>query len=199
VAIVVERFDRIQGRTRIVRLHQEDLCQALGVHPRLKYESDGGPGAQLAVELLRNNSPRANEDIDTFVGALLMSYLIGATDAHAKNYALLHSDTDRIRLSPLYDVASILPYDRYDPRRAKLAMKVGGKYRLRDIGEAEWRKLAKGVRLDEGVVLDRLHAMKRDIVARYQSVRGDLRTQGLTHPILDKLGDELEGYVRSIG
>lgn len=70
------------------------LCQALGVHPRQKYESDGGPGAQAAVELLRGNSPRAQEDIDTFVGALVMSHLLGATDAHAKNYALLHGDTD---------------------------------------------------------------------------------------------------------
>lgn len=198
VTIVVERFDRIEGGGRIIRLHQEDLCQALGVHPRLKYESDGGPGALGAVELLRSNSPQAHVDIDTFVGALIMSYLIGATDAHAKNYALLHTDTDRVRLAPLYDVGSILPYDRFDPRRAKLAMKVGGKYRLRDIGEAEWRKLAKELRLDEGTVLDRVHAMKKDIVARYQSVRGDLRKQGLTHPVLDKLGEKLEEHVRSL-
>lgn len=27
------------------RVHQEDLCQALGVHPDKKYESDGGPRA----------------------------------------------------------------------------------------------------------------------------------------------------------
>lgn len=199
VAIVVERFDRVQHGTRIVRLHQEDLCQALGVHPRLKYESDGGPGAQAIVELLRSNSPRAKEDVDTFIGALIMSHLIGATDAHAKNYALLHGDTDRVRLAPLYDVASVLPHGRYDPRRTRLAMKIGGKSRLRDIGEPEWRKLAKLLHLDEAMVLERWHTMKRDIAGLYQRVRDDLREQGITHSILDELGEKLEEHVRSVG
>ena len=198
VAIVVERFDRVQLSTRIVRLHQEDLCQALGVHPRQKYESDGGPGAQAAVELLRGNSPRAQEDIDTFVGALVMSHLIGATDAHATNYALLHGDTDRVRLAPLYDVASILPYGRYDPRRTRLAMKIGGKSRRRSSRRPGRGKDAQVLLLDEGRAPPRVRAMKQDIVGLYQRVRDDLREQGLTHPILDELGRKLEEHVRSV-
>src|SRR6185437_13558152 len=44
IAIVVERYDRLRMRGGIVRVHQEDVCQALGVMPTTKYESDGGPG-----------------------------------------------------------------------------------------------------------------------------------------------------------
>ncbi len=56
IAIVVERYDRARAGGRWVRIHQEDMCQALGLHPTRKYESDGGPGVQRIVELLREQS-----------------------------------------------------------------------------------------------------------------------------------------------
>jgi len=59
--------------------------------------------------------------------------LIAGTDAHAKNYSLLLSGP-QVRLAPLYDVASILPYDEFDLRKVKLAMKIGGEYKLSQIG-----------------------------------------------------------------
>jgi serine/threonine-protein kinase HipA len=192
-AIVVERFDRArEDGGRIRRLHQEDLCQALGVHPARKYENEGGPGASRIVALLRDHSQRTERDIRAFVDALVLSWLIGGTDAHAKNYGLLHDSHGLVRLAPLYDVASILPYgDRFDPRRAKLAMKIGGEYRVRDIGTAEWRKLAKELRLDADDLIERIRVMARDVAPRFSAVRDRMRDEGLDHEILDRLAKAL--------
>ncbi len=60
--------------------------------------------------------------------------MIGGTDAHAKNYSLLIGAGGRTRLAPLYGVASILAYEKYDVQKVKLLMRIGGEYRLRDIG-----------------------------------------------------------------
>ncbi|MEQ9246931.1 MAG: HipA domain-containing protein, partial [Nitratireductor sp.] len=55
-AIVVERYDRRPTNRGLIRIHQEDICQALGVSPTRKYENEGGPGARAVVDLLREYS-----------------------------------------------------------------------------------------------------------------------------------------------
>lgn len=110
VAIVVERYDRQQKGNDIIRVHQEDTCQALGIMPTKKYQNEGGPSATNIIDLLRTYSTDRDTDLDTFVTALGFNWLIAGTDAHAKNYSLLLSGPD-VRLAPLYDIASILPYE----------------------------------------------------------------------------------------
>jgi serine/threonine-protein kinase HipA len=110
IAIVIERYDRQQKGNDIVRVHQEDMCQAFGIMPTKKYQNEGGPSAFNIAELLRTYSTDRQEDLDTFIAALAFNWLIAGTDAHAKNFSLLISSR-RVRLAPLYDVASILPYD----------------------------------------------------------------------------------------
>ena len=129
IAIVIERYDRQHKGNDIVRVHQEDICQALGTMPTKKYQNEGGPSATNIVELLRNYSTDREDDLDTFVAALGFNWLIAGTDAHAKNFSLLLG-ARRVRLAPLYDVASILPYDEFDMHKVKLAMKIGGEYKL---------------------------------------------------------------------
>lgn len=142
-AIVVERYDRfIDGDKRVVRIHQEDFCQALGVHPQQKYENQGGPSATLISMHIAMHSSAPDEDQRTFFDALIFNYLIAGTDAHAKNYALLFARGPQIRLAPLYDVASWLPYKHTNERGVKLAMKIGGEYRTSHIAERHWTRLA---------------------------------------------------------
>lgn len=196
VAIVIERYDRIATgaaprRNEIERIHQEDLCQALGVHPARKYQNEGGPGVESCVAILREHSLRAEEDVRTFVDAQIFNWLIFGTDGHAKNYSVLHAPGGRVRLAPLYDVASILPYPGIDRMRAKLAMKIGSKYRLRDIGLHSWSKLARANRLDEDEVLGRVTAMSIRITDEAQSLLHALRAEGLRHAILRGLVDAL--------
>lgn len=89
VAIVISRYDRVRTTAGWKRVHQEDLCQAMGVPPGKKYQSDGGPGARAILELLRVYSSAAAQDAATYIDALALSWLIAATDAHAKNYSIL--------------------------------------------------------------------------------------------------------------
>lgn len=130
-AIVVERYDRltVEGGA-LVRIHQEDLCQALSIDPSLKYESDGGPGAVEIIALLRAvlSPRRADEAVWQFVDGLIWNWLIGATDAHAKNSSLL-LEGSRVDVAPLYDLASALPYGDHE-RELRLAMRVGRDYRV---------------------------------------------------------------------
>jgi hypothetical protein len=127
------------------------------------------------------------DDIEAFIDAIGFNWLIAGTDAHAKNYSLLLSVGPRVRLAPLYDVASILPYDDFDMRKIKLSMRVGGEYRLPDVGLRQWRKLAKEVRIDEGRLIDRLAAMAEHIPDAVAAIPAALRRDGLDQRVVERL------------
>lgn len=180
------------AKTRpILRAHQEDLCQALGCSPTNKYQNDGGPGPAEIIRLLRNQSSAPGEDVDAFVDALAFNWLIGGTDAHAKNYSVLIAGGGRVRLAPLYDLASILPYRQFDLQKVKLAMTVGGKYRWRDIGRRQWIKLAEEVRLDVDGMLGRLSTLATRVISDTPSVVSETRRAGIAHAILGTLEDSI--------
>jgi serine/threonine-protein kinase HipA len=154
-AIVVERYDRVEQDGAYVRVHQEDLCQALSVLPSGKYQNNGGPGPEDIVALMRRAMPSAAADEDTwrFIDALALNWFIAGTDGHAKNYSLLLG-TGEVRLAPLYDIASALPYDDHE-RRFKLAMKLGGSYAVYPFRNP-WRRVANDLAVDVETLLDRV-------------------------------------------
>lgn len=195
VAIVIERYDRERMEGGIVRVHQEDMCQALAVPPTLKYENEGGPGARAIVDLLRTFSGRSDEDVRRFVDALAVNWLIGGTDAHAKNYAMLIGAEGRARLAPLYDIASILPYD-FDLERVRLAMKIGGAYRLRDVGPRQWMKLAAELRLDADALLQRLRDLATALPDTLSGICQAAAKDGLDHPLVERLAGALTDRAR---
>src|SRR5580693_3999101 len=102
------------------------------------YESDGGPGVRKIVDLLREHSSHPEDDVQSFLDAIALNWLIAGTDGHAKNYALLLGAQGAVRLAPFYDLASVLPYQMIKLNKAKLAMKIGGEYRLRNITLRHW-------------------------------------------------------------
>lgn len=126
--LVVERFDRSWTKDkRLLRLPQEDLCQALSIPASRKYQSDGGPGIRDVLQFLK-----ASDDPDTdrqlFIKAQIVFWLLGATDGHAKNFSMFLHPGGGFRLTPLYDVMSLQPaYDakQIKRNRMKLAMSVG--------------------------------------------------------------------------
>jgi serine/threonine-protein kinase HipA len=127
-ALIVERFDRLWTRDgRLLRLPQEDCCQALSVPPVRKYEADGGPGLKDILALLKG-SDEPDHDQAGFLRALIVFWLLGATDGHAKNFSIFLSPGARFRMTPLYDVLSAQPSVDAHPIRLnqmKLAMAVG--------------------------------------------------------------------------
>jgi serine/threonine-protein kinase HipA len=126
--LVITRFDRLWTRDkRLLRLPQEDCCQALSVRPTRKYESDGGPGIAAILDLLKgSNDPEADQRL--FLKAQIIFWLLGATDGHAKNFSIFLQPGGRFRLTPIYDVMSVQPaFDAGQLRRneMKLALAVG--------------------------------------------------------------------------
>lgn len=133
--LVVERFDRKphpSGRW-ILRLPQEDLCQALGESPNRKYEVDGGPGIEQIAQVL-SGSQNALADLRTLLASQVVFWLLAATDGHAKNFSIRIQAGGTYALTPIYDVLSAWPIigsgkNQLAWRNAKLAMAVSGKNR----------------------------------------------------------------------
>jgi serine/threonine-protein kinase HipA len=150
-ALVVERFDRrlSSDSTWIVRLPQEDMCQATGTPPIAKYQADGGPGIDAVMHVLAG-SVDAAEDSARFFRTQLIFWLLAATDGHAKNFSIAHLPGNRYRATPLYDVLSAHPIigrgaNRVPIQKAKMAMAVRGTsnhYLISQIVRRHW--LAQG-------------------------------------------------------
>jgi serine/threonine-protein kinase HipA len=140
-------------------VHQEDLCQAFGLTPNLKYQADGGPSPRRIAELLRMAMPApvAERSVRDFADALVWNWIIAGTDAHAKNYSLLLSGSD-VRLAPFYDIASALPYDEMPIQKLRLAMKFGGHYALQTT-RSTWQRLASDLGLPLGEVTERARSL----------------------------------------
>lgn len=133
--LVVERFDRKMhsSGTWILRLPQEDFCQALGVGPAQKYEADGGPGVERLAQVL-SGSQNARADLRTLLASQVAFWLLAATDGHAKNFSIRLQAGGTYSLTPLYDVLSAWPIigkgkNQLAWRNAKLAMAVSSKNR----------------------------------------------------------------------
>lgn len=147
----VERFDRRMHPSGkwIMRLPQEDFCQALGVPSHLKYESDGGPGLSDLAAVLRG-SERAREDLTILLTVQVLFWLMAAPDGHAKNFSIHLLPAGRYALTPLYDVMSIWPIEggganQYSLHKAKLAMALLGKnkhYRFSDVQRRHFNSTA---------------------------------------------------------
>ncbi|MBS4095872.1 MAG: type II toxin-antitoxin system HipA family toxin [Sulfuricella sp.] len=155
-ALVVERFDRTPASdgSWIIRLPQEDLCQATGTSPLHKYQSDGGPGiAQIMALLL--GSDNAGQDRNTFFKTQIIFWVLAATDGHAKNFSIAHLPGARYRATPIYDVLSAHPVigtggNQIPPQKAKLAMAVRGTtnhYLIEKIQRRHWIAQAQQVGL----------------------------------------------------
>jgi serine/threonine-protein kinase HipA len=166
--LVIERFDRRwlgaelaavnkRGFTPtkgvyLVRLPQEDFCQALGVPLEKKYEKDGGPSIADGLQLL-SASEQSAANRAHFVLTQLMFWLLAAPDGHAKNFSIQHSVGGSYHLTPLYDVLSAWPLIGKGPKlrqyeKVSLAMAVCGKnahYRLNSIQTRHWYELAQSV------------------------------------------------------
>jgi len=154
--LIVERFDRrwSDDGSWIIRIPQEDMCQALGKPPALKYESDGGPGIADIMQLLRG----ALAPLDarrTFFCACVVFWLLAAIDGHAKNFSVQLFPGGRFDLCPLYDVVSVYPQlatGQLAPQKIKLAMAVQSKskhYRWAEIAGRHWLSTARACRLPE--------------------------------------------------
>lgn len=148
--LVVERFDRkyASDHSWLMRLPQEDICQALGVSPNLKYQSDGGPGISNIMNLLLG-STIPDHDRNLFFQAQILFWLLAATDGHAKNFSLFIEPEGKYRMTPLYDILSTYPIiakKQLQKQKIKMAMALKGEtnhYRWNEIQKRHFLSAAK--------------------------------------------------------
>lgn len=139
--LIVTRYDRDLTQEPVRRLHQEDLCQALGRLHIEKYQAEGGPGVVEAMGLIDDASSAPARDRPQLWLALVFNVLIGNCDAHGKNYSLLY-DSLAPSLAPLYDLVSTAVYDELTKT---LAMSIDGARTLSEVNPAAWRELAERI------------------------------------------------------
>lgn len=163
-ALVIERFDRRPlPDGRLLRLPQEDCCQALSVPPTLKYQSEGGPGMAAVLDLLRaSDTPAADQEL--FLAAQLFFWIIGATDGHAKNFSLFLKPGGGFAMTPLYDILSAEPAlhrHQVTRRQMKLAMSAGRNrhYRLDEIHPRHFVQSAEEAGVPAPVMTAALHRL----------------------------------------
>ena len=132
--LITQRYDRVTTGRGIQRIHQEDLCQAVGIdgsgnRGRAKYQrrGGGGPGFRQAAELLDAHAQDSETELGRLVAALIFTIAVGNADAHAKNISFLHDTPATIRLAPQYDVTPTLLWPNLTDESA---LSVNGRFSL---------------------------------------------------------------------
>ena len=142
-ALVVERFDRkYKNSDQLIRIPMEDMCQASGISPNQKYESDGGPKITDIMKILLGSENSLN-DRRNFIKIQMLFWLLAAPDGHAKNYSIFLKKKGRFSLTPIYDVISAYPVMgkkafQIAPEKLRMAMSVKGRNR-----HYQWNKIQK--------------------------------------------------------
>ena len=176
---VTRRYDRVRSANgRWTRVHQEDLCQALSVHPVKKYQSDGGPGVAEVSGLFKQLPDISDQRSSArrFFDALVFNTAICGTDAHAKNYSLLISP-NRITLAPLYDIASMLPYNPTGSPAS--AMKMGGEYKFSRIGREQLLAAARTLSIPTEEASATIDRIRGGAAAAFADAARDIPEQSL--------------------
>lgn len=160
---LVARFDRQRQDDRVVRLHQEDTCQALGIEANLKYEESGGPGLAAIWKLFRKYSATSAADARQLLRWIGFNFLIGNADAHGKNLSLLYGSDGSVSLAPFYDLLCTACYPQLDPR---LAMRIGGERHPHKIRRLHWERLAEELEIPPKLILRELEGLTSVIEKR---------------------------------
>ncbi len=185
--LVVERYDREQVTSPHRRIHQEDLCQALGLTPDFKYQREGWrlPSYRALAELLDKHSAQPGLDRLAGAQAALLHFLVGNADAHAKNISLLHVH-GKVRLAPLYDVVSTAVYPALS---TELSLGVGDELNPDTITSIHWSDLADDFGLSPGAYVRVRRALVERVASEAPLLQAQARAEGWYHPCIDAILD----------
>jgi serine/threonine-protein kinase HipA len=200
--LIVERFDRRwTADGRLLRLPQEDCCQALSFSPTRKYQADGGPGIVQILQLLRgSDDPLADQR--QFLKANIVFWLMGATDGHAKNFSVFLRSGGRFQLAPLYDVISAQP--SVDSKQVlwknfRLAMSFGTKphYAIKQVAPRHFFQTADRAGIGKDVIPSILEELRRDVPAAIDRTNVNLPA-GFPGKIADSISDGIKRRLHNL-
>lgn len=200
--LVIERFDRLWAKDgRLLRLPQEDMCQALSVSPVKKYEQDGGPGIQQILNFLKGSDDPMG-DQKKFLKAQMLFWLLGATDGHAKNFSLMLGAGGRFHLAPLYDVLSAQPNvdaGQIRKNQFKLAMSVGKSknYNVDKIVTRHFIQSAEVSGISSKLVPEIVNDLKENIIKALEKTKAQL-PKGFPKNISDSISLGVKNRLKTI-
>jgi serine/threonine-protein kinase HipA len=196
---VVERFDRLRADGTVLRLAQEDYCQALSVMPGAKYENDGGPGLKdlFATTLLHTTPPRPN--LQRLLQVVAFNYLTGNCDAHAKNFSLLRDPGGAgLSLAPAYDLVCTTFYG--ERLLSSMAMRLGLHSRIDRVDAEDFSLFAEEAGIGLKAVADTMSLLREAVAAHVDTVLADVADEAPEHAqvareLRDHLLKEMESRV----
>lgn len=130
---LVQRYDRIVAADGIVCLHQVDACQLLGLRSDWKYQRQGGLVSLKRIVAVLRQLQLPAKDLLSVQRWVMFNFLIGNSDAHAKNISVLVSEAGYV-LAPFYDLLCVQVYG--DDR---LALFIGDDETFASIGAHSWK------------------------------------------------------------
>lgn len=195
--LLVARYDRLeQAQGGLLRIHQEDFCQAVGVVPEMKYQNEGGPDLKACFGLLRRATRPSAPQVLRLIDAVVFNALIGNHDAHAKNFSLLYAGKTPV-LAPLYDMLSTAVYEHLSP---KMAMKLGSKYKFTEVQAQHWGQFAESAALSWSQTKKRVLRMAQDlpVCARQLQTLPLFSSQPIVEKIVDLIAQRSALTVRRL-
>ncbi|CAB3793923.1 type II toxin-antitoxin system HipA family toxin [Pararobbsia alpina] len=106
--LAIRRFDRLKDGTQIAI---EDFCALKGLDPVNKYKGTLEDLAKLSTTYI--SEPFRKESARRLFTLLLLNYALRNGDAHLKNFAVMYTSTDDVRLAPVYDVVTVTAYPEF--------------------------------------------------------------------------------------
>jgi serine/threonine-protein kinase HipA len=182
-ALMLERYDRARTGEGVIRVHQEDFCQALRVPIDKKYQSDGGPDLRRMVELLYRISSDADTDVERLIQWEAFNCLVGNADGHAKNVAMLYAG--EYRLAPAYD---LICTEMFPDLPTELGQSIGGEYQARSITAEHWTREFDRLQLNRPLFARRLAVLAERIEAALPIADAWLQDRGYWSDSLQIVG-----------
>lgn len=192
---LIKRYDRMEQNGQLMRLHQEDFCQALGFSHHKKYQSEGGPDLKACFQLLTHSNKPAM-DRQRLMDWVIFNVLIHNADAHAKNISILYEDHG-FRLAPLYDLVCTKVYPGLSQ---KFAMKIGGENRSEWLQQRHWQRFAQSIDFKETGVMRRLKTQAKrtlDVAHVVADSVMELTGDSVVLKVLDVVVDQCERVLKS--
>jgi len=195
--LLVARYDRRVFDDGIMRLHQEDFCQALAVPTARKYQAEGGPSLADCFALVRRATTVPAREVIKLLDDVALNFLVGNHDAHGKNFSLLYRpESARAVLAPAYDVLSTFAYRRTHNLTPKMAMSIGGEYRPEYVRTRHLDRLFEEAGLGVAAARRRLRGLARDAPGAARDAREQLIDTGWDAPILQTIVELIDERAR---
>ena len=183
--VVIERYDRVYAdQGQLMRLHQEDFCQALGQGSESKYQENTGVTFADCYRLLQSVSSDPITDLRHLLNWQVFNVLAGNSDGHAKNLSLLYHRSGEIRLAPFYDLICTRAIKHLDHR---LALTVGAQKDPGVISSQHWQVMARQCELSPNFLIQLVGELAHRLLETFSSSVDEFENQYGSYPALQRI------------